>query len=99
MVKVYYLQYCEHCKELLFLLDKEGISYEKEDADVDIDKMNSLENELETEEYPIVYVSDNSKITYFVSDNHIDDRIGDGVYKKNYMSIKHLVLQIKKELQ
>jgi glutaredoxin len=96
MIKVYYLQYCSHCKHLISLLDEEGISYEKEDADVDIDKMNGLEAELGTKDYPIVSVSKSNETTYFVADDPIFVKVGENIYKRGYQNIDNLVYQIKK---
>jgi hypothetical protein len=78
------------------LLDEEGISYEKEDADVDIDKMNGLEKELGTKDYPIVSVSKDDETTYFISDNDMFVKVGEKIYKRGYQNIDNLVYEIKK---
>jgi arsenate reductase-like glutaredoxin family protein len=96
MIKVYYLQYCSQCKRLLTLLDEEGISYEEEDADVDIDTMNGLEAELGTKDYPIVSISNSNNTTYFVADNDMYVKVGDNIYKRGYQNIDNLLYQIKK---
>jgi hypothetical protein len=78
------------------LLDEEGISYEKEDADVDIDKMNGLEKDLGTNDYPIVSVSKDDETTYFISDNDMFVKVGEKIYKRGYQNIDNLVYEIKK---
>jgi arsenate reductase-like glutaredoxin family protein len=94
-IKVYYLSYCGHCKNLMDSLDASNISYEKQDADDDIEEMNSLEASLETREYPIVEVIDGLEVIYYISDNLPLTKIKEGIFKEGYSTIDSLVFKIK----
>ena len=94
-INVYYLQYCSKCSDLKKLLDKEGISYNAIDADVDIDQTNYLEELLDTNEYPIVEVKADTEVIYFVGQQVDSNVVGDNMFKEGYDNIQHLAFQIK----
>jgi glutaredoxin len=98
MLKIYTLEGCDYCKELLASLDREGIHYEVVDAEGDLyqDEVNEVEDLLNTFIYPIVVIVRDGVTTY-ISSSEMEGVLEDGsTLAYRYEHIPHLVHLIRK---
>jgi arsenate reductase-like glutaredoxin family protein len=96
MLKIYILEYCNYCKQLLDLLNSQNIAYIAIDADECEEQANRLEDFLNVSMYPIVVIEKNGNVTYLVSSDREDTTTLKNIAIVNYLSIQHLFSLIKK---
>ena len=99
MLKIYYLTYCNKCKDLINALEKENIDAELIDADVEMETIEQLEKLLGTDTYPIVEVMDSTEVIFFTNEAEPKELNKPGVYNETYFSIPELIIKIKQILR
>ena len=94
IIKIYYLEYCRNCKYLIEKIEKEEIKIEKINADDNLDEVEQIENMINSSIYPIITISENSKLNTIIGYN-INQSIVGSIKILSYFTVNEVIKILK----